>query len=165
MPDNIVLLVALVLPIVAMTILRVNAVMVFLGLCLGEVLVTFVGDDSSVMLNLFSSQRPSELSQSTLRLALLLAPAILTAVFTLFSIKGRGRVLLNIVPAAGAAFLGLVLAVPELSPGARTSIQNGQTWQQLTQAQAMIIGVSALVSLLFFWLQRRSGGHHSKASR
>lgn len=163
MPDNIVLLVALVLPIVAMTILRVNAVMVFLGLCLGEILVTFVGDDSSTMLNLFSSHRPSELSQSLLHLVLLLGPAILTALFTLFSIKGRGRVLMNIVPACGAAFLGLVLAVPELSAGTRATIQNGQTWQRLTQAQAMIIGASALVSLLFFWMQRRSSGKHAKS--
>jgi hypothetical protein len=165
MPDNIVLLVALVAPIVTMTVLRINAVMVFLSLCLGEVLVTFVADDSSIMLNLFSSHRPSELSQSGLRLALLLGPAALTAIFTLFSVKGHGRTLLNIAPAAGAAFLGVVLAVPELSPGLRGSIQSGQTWQQLSQAQALIIGVTALISLLFFWMQRRAGTHHSKSSR
>jgi len=165
MPDNIALLIAFAAPLLVLTILRINAVMVFLSLCLGEVLVKYVADDSSVMLNLFSSHPAGVISKSGLQIVLLLLPAALTSVFMIFSVKGRGRVLLNILPAAATSFVGVLLAVPLLAPGLRDSIEAGNSWQQVTRAQALVVGVSALISLLFLWMQRRSKPAHEKHGR
>ena len=165
MPDNIGLIVAFVAPVVAMTVLRINAVLVFLSLCLGDVLVRHVSDDASVMLSLFSSHKASSVSQSTMQLVILLLPAVLTAIFMVFSIKGRSRVFLNIIPAAGAGFLGLVLAVPLLPQGASQSIQAQAGWQQITHAQALVIGGTAVVGLFFLWAQRRGKDGHEPRHR
>jgi len=165
MPDNIGLIVAFALPVVALTLLRINAVMVFLSLCLGEVLVRFMANDANSMLNLFSSHAPSTVSQSSLKIVLLLLPAVLASLFLLFSVKGRGRVLLNILPAASASFLGIVLAVPLLAPGLRYSMQSHQLWQEFTQAQAMVVGVSAIVCVVFIWMQRSSSGGGKRHGR
>jgi hypothetical protein len=166
MPDNIGLIIAFAVPVLLLTVLRINAVMVFLSLCLGEVLVKYVADDASTMLNLFSSHPASIVSKSMLQLALLIGPAILTGVFMIFSVKGRSKVLLNILPAAGTAFLGVVLAVPLLAPGLRHAIESEQAWHQLTRAQALVLGVSAIISLLFMWTQRHTkSGSHSSRSR
>jgi len=126
------------------------------------VLVQFVGDDATVMLNLFSSRPAGEISKSTLHLALLLLPALCTSVFMLFSVHGRGRVLYNILPAFGATLLGVLLAVPLLGPGVRYAIQAAPAWHTLAHAQAMIVGGTALLSLLFLWMQRHDKGrrHH-----
>jgi hypothetical protein len=93
-----------------------------------------------------------------LHVALLLLPVVLTSIFMLFSVQGRGKVLLNLLPAAGAACLGLLLVEPLLAPGLRHSIEAGPGWHQLTNAQALVVGASALVSLLFLWLQRAAKG-------
>ncbi|HUS26000.1 MAG TPA: hypothetical protein VMY99_01470 [Nevskiaceae bacterium] len=161
MPDNITLLVALVVPVVLFVGLRINAVMVFLSLCLGEVLVRYVSDDANVMLNLFSSHQPGTVSKSTLQIALLLLPAVLTSVFMIFSMHGRMRVVLNVLPAAAASLLGILLAVPLLPPGLRHNLQAQDAWHYLIHAQALIVGVGALTSLLFLWMQR----HHQSERR
>lgn len=165
MPDNITLLIAFAVPLLVLTVLRINAVMVFLSLCLGAVLVRFVASEASIMLDLFSSKAPGQVSKSSLQLILLLLPVALTSAFMVFSVHGRGRTLLNIVPAAATAFLGVVLAVPLLPPGLRYSIESQAAWHQIEQAQALVIGVSALVSLLFLWMQRSRKGAHEKRSR
>ncbi len=165
MPNNIELIAAIVVPIAVLTVLRINAAMVFLSLCLGYVLVQFVANDTDSLIS-FIAPNAGSVSASTLRLGMLLTPVVLTAILMVFSIHGRIRAVLNVLPAVGSALLGLLLAVPLLTPGLRYAIQSQSLWQQINKPQALIVGASAFVSLLFLWTQRRSseklarGKHH-----
>jgi hypothetical protein len=154
MPNNIELVVALVVPLLVLTVLRINAAMVFLSLCLGYVLVTFVANDADSLIS-FLAPDTNSISASSLKLGMLLTPAILTSIFMVFSVRGRTGVTLNILPAAGVSVLALLLAVPLFTPGLRYEVQSLTMWQQINEAQAMIVGASALISLLFLWVHRR----------
>lgn len=156
MPNNIELIAVLVIPIAVLTVLRINAAMVFLSLCLGYVLVQFVANDTDSLINFIAPDQGS-LSASSLRLGMLLTPVILTAVITVFSVRGRIRAFCNVLPAIGVAVLGLLLAVPLFTPGLHYAIQSQSLWPEITRAQPLVIGASALVSLLFLWTQRRQG--------
>jgi hypothetical protein len=149
-------------PIVLMMILRINAALVFLSLCLGDVLVQFVAPDASSFTSLFSGHGlPSD--ENTIKLALLLLPVVLTAVFMIRTVRGGTRLLLNILPSAGAGLLLALLVVPLLSAGLRHNIVLSPLWQQAQRAQDLIVGSSALICLLMLWLQRpKAGGGEGK---
>jgi hypothetical protein len=154
MQQSYVVLGALLAPLVILTILRINAVMVFLGLCLGEVMLKYVGGDANSVLHFLLPHASGNVSSSTLDLTLLLGPAAATAFFMVFSVKGKIRTLINILPAAGASLLGVLLAVPALAPGLRFAIEGQSLWQTMLRAQDLIVGVSALMSLVYLWTQR-----------
>jgi hypothetical protein len=143
-------------PIVLLMILRINAALVFLSLCLGDVLVQFVAGDANSFTNLFSSSHRIQsltTSSSGFKLLLLLFPVVLTAIFMIRTIKGS-RLALNLLPAAGVGLLGGLLVVPLLSAGLSHNIIDSSLWAQAKRAQDIIVGASALVCLLVLWLQR-----------
>jgi hypothetical protein len=164
MPNNIEIIAALVIPLAVLTVLRINAAMVFLSLCLGYVLVQFVANDTDSLIS-FLAPDESSMSATSLRLGMLLTPVVLTAIIMVFSVHGRARTVLNFLPAAGVSVLMLLLAVPLLTPGLRYAIQEQSLWQQINEAQAMIVGISAFISLVFLWTQRRSSEHLGHGKR
>lgn len=153
MPHNIELFVALLTPFIILTALRINAAMVFLSVCLGYVLVELVAKDADSLISFLAPQADS-ISRTSWQLLMLFTPVVLTAVMMIWSIKGRVRVLLNMLPAAAASVLMLLLAIPLLTPGLRHAIQTQTLWSEINQAQAMIVGLGAFTSLVFLWLQR-----------
>ena len=161
MSYDLILILALALPALVFVTLRVNAAMVFLSVCLGLVLVDHVATQAIDMLGLFTPKQHSA-SQATINLALLLAPAIVTSVVTAFSVHGRVRVTLNLVPALAASMLAVLLAVPLLSRGLAFNLMSQPTWRILSNAEALVIGAGALVSLFFLWTQRRNFRKHGK---
>jgi len=152
------------IPIVLMVILRINSALVFLSLCLGDVLVQFVAPDANSFFQLFSAKVPSRLDtgNDNLKLVLLLFPVVLTAIFMIRTISGKGKLLLNILPAAGVGLLGALLIVPLLPPGLSHNIVGSELWDQVQKAQNLIVGASALTCLLVLWLQRPHAGKHGK---
>lgn len=142
----------LAVPVVLMTVLRINASLVFLSVCLGSVLVRFVGPDALDLMRLFGS-KSSTLTESTLQLILLLVPVVLTLLFMIRSVKG-GKLVFNVLPAAGASFLLLLLVEPLLSPGLIGTLTSSPLWSQIERSQALVVGASALLCLMFLWLQR-----------
>lgn len=156
------------LPVLILLLLRVNATLVFLSLCLGSVLVQYVAPDTRSFIALFSSHGASvsSTSDNTIKLVLLLLPVVLTTVFMIRTVRGKGKLVLNALPAVGVGLLGALLIVPLLSAGLRHNIVLSDLWQQVEKAQVLIVGSSALVCLLVLWLQRpKTGGegkHHGK---
>lgn len=146
-------------PVVLLMLLRVNAALVFLSLCLGNVLVQFVGGDAHSLLTLFSKTGHSvNAADSTVRLVLLLLPVVLTFVFMIRTVQGHGKLLLNLLPAAGVGLLGALLAVPLLPGGVSHNVTSSSLWDQAQRAQTLIVGASALVCLFVLWLQRPKTG-------
>lgn len=159
MPHNLILILALAVPALAIAVLRLNGAMMFLSLCLGSVLVQYVGTNTNDLLDLISP-RAGNFSKGTIDLALLLLPAVVTGVVTIFSTSGRLRILLNILPAIATSSLAVMLAVPLLSPQLAAGIEREQLWRIISHAESIIVSSGALVSLLALWTQRRSFKGH-----
>ncbi len=153
------------IPVIVLMVLRINAAIVFLSLCLGSVLVRFVGGETKSMVNLFAGSKV--LSNTNVSLALLLLPAVFTAAVMIGTLRGKMGLLLNLLPAISAGLLAVLLAEPILSPGLRGSIGATAVWHDVVRAQVLVVGIGSFVSLLFLWMQRpkRSGGEKQKHGR
>lgn len=166
MTPQVVLAAIVIVPVILLMVLRVNAALVFLSLCLGDVLVQFVAPDASTITSAFSAHLPqaSSANNNTVSLVLLLLPVILTVLFMIRTIHSKGRLLLNLLPAAGVGLLGALLVVPLLPSGLSHNIINSSLWLGAQKAQDLIVGGSALVCLLAIWFQRPKGheGKHGK---
>jgi hypothetical protein len=144
-------------------VLRINAAIVFLSLCLGDVLVQFVAGDTNSFMTMFLATKSHAVSSintssTTVKLVLLLFPVVLTAVIMIKTVKGA-KLILNILPAAGVGLLGGLLVVPLLANGLSANIIKSSLWTQAQRSQDLIVGASALTCLLVLWLQRpKSGG-------
>lgn len=140
------------LPVIVLALLRVNAAIIFLSLCLGSVLVQFMGSDAASFAELFSASK--NVSTYLVSAILLALPAAFTTVVMIRTIRGGVRLALNLIPAVAVGVVGLLLIEPLLSPGTRGAIAGTTLWHDLQRAQSLVVGVSTLASLLFLWFQR-----------
>lgn len=157
-----------VIPAVLLMVLRINAALVFLSLCLGNILVQFVASDASTWLTTFSSSHTTTVvttTNSNIKIALLLLPAVLTAIFMIRTVQDSARLVLNLLPAAGVGLLGALLVVPLLAPGTSHNIVASPLWWQAQQSENLIVGGSAIVCLVVLWMQRPKTGHHKHHKR
>jgi hypothetical protein len=158
-----------VIPAAVLMLLRINAALVFLSLCLGNVLVQFVASDASSWLTTFSSSHTTTVvttTNSNIKLALLLLPAALTALFMVRTVQSSSRLLLNLLPSVGVGLLGALLVVPLLSPNASHNIIASPLWWHAQQTENLIVGGSAIVCLIVLWMQRpHAGGKKSHKSK
>jgi hypothetical protein len=166
MSPDILLAATVVAPVLFLMVLRINAALVFLSLCLGSVLVQFVAPDVNSFMTVFSAHAPHTDAPDNLivQLVLLLAPAALTAIFMIRTVKGHGRLLLNVLPAAGVGLLGVLLVIPLLSQDIADNLTSASLWPQVERSQNLIVGGSAVICLLVLWMQRpKTGGEkHGK---
>lgn len=155
-------------PVILLLLLRVNATLVFLSLCLGDVLTQFVAGDANDLVGLLSASNAQvhiSSSNNTLKIILLLLPVVLTTVFMIRTVRGKVRLMLNVLPAAGVGLLGALLIVPLLPPGLAHNIIGSTLWDQVHRAQDLIVGATALVCLLVLWLQRPKTGHSEEKGK
>lgn len=155
-------------PVAVAVLFRVNAAVLFMSLCVGAVLVQYVAGDTNAFIATVGG-RSHSISESTIRLALLLAPPLLTAVFMFHSIHGHLRRLLNILPAIGTGLLTALLIRPLLSPAFQRTLESSVYWHQLVRAQTLVVITGAIFSLVFLWIQRhgnkeRGSRYHSKST-
>lgn len=139
-------------PAVILFLLRANAALVFLSLCLGSILVRFVGPDAQSFVGLFTKSQ--NISHSTIQLGLLFLPVVVTSLVMIRSVRGLPRALMNVIPSLAVGLVGLLLAEPYLPGGIQHSLIQTSVWHQLLRGQDLVVGVSALIGLLFLWLQR-----------
>ena len=152
-------------PIAIIVVLRINAAILFMSLCVGEVLVQYMAGDTSSFVTTLSSVHGNQIADSTVKLILLLIPPVLTALFLFHSVHSGTKAILNIFPAIGVGLLTALLVKPLLSATYQHTLERSSLWHQLSQAQTLVVGASALLSLLFLWLQHygsRQRGHSTK---
>lgn len=149
-------------PVVVLMVLRINATLVFLSLCLGYVLMQFLGPDAKSFAETFMSH--TTLSTNVMKLVLLLFPVVFTSLFMIFTVRGV-KLALNVLPALAVGCLGVLLVVPLLPPGTSHAITDMSLWHQAVRLQALIVGAGALISLLFLWLQRPRRGGDEKGKK
>ena len=155
------------IPVMLLMVLRVNAALVFLSLCLGAVLTRFLGPDTDSLLNLFSTHTSKTItaSHTTAQLALLAIPVVITILFMIKSVPKGLKLALNVLPAAGVGLLAALLAVPLLPESTSNAIVATGLWQQAQRAQDLIVGVSALITLFALLSLRPKASHEEKHSK
>ena len=142
-------------PVLALMMLRINATLVFLSLCLGYVVMQFLGADAQSFAETFMTH--ATLSTNIMKLVLLLFPAVFTMVFMIRTVRG-GKLVLNILPSLAVGCLTVLLVVPLLPPGLSHAIASTAVWQQAERLQSLVVGAGALLSLLFLWMLRPKHG-------
>lgn len=157
MPPLVLLAIMAAVPLILIFVLRINAAIVFLSLCLGSVLVRFVNDDAHQMLTMFSGNKA--LAGYGITLGLLLLPAVLTMFMMIGTVRGKTKVVLNLLPAIAVSALGILLAVPLMSPGLKGAIELSPIWKDLVRAEVLIVGAGAFIALFFLMLQRPKRHH------
>jgi hypothetical protein len=140
-----------VVPIVVLFVLRVNAALVFLSLCLGDILVQFVGKNAATIIS--NTGRNVQVTGTAIDLGLLVAPAVITTVLMVKTVNGHKK-LLNLLPAAGTGLLTALLVVPLLSSNLANNILQSKPWHDIQSIQSGIVAASALICLFFLLLQR-----------
>jgi hypothetical protein len=148
--------------------LRVNAAIAFLSLCLGNLLVQFVSPDANQFLALFSAHVPKgvDAGNATIKIILLLLPLVCTSIFLMRTIKGRGRLAINLLPSIGTGLVLSLLVTPLLPENLSHSVIQSGLWAQIKQSEDLVVGLSAVACLFVLMLQRPKSGHdkekHSK---
>ncbi|HEY4964338.1 MAG TPA: hypothetical protein VIH90_06630 [Candidatus Saccharimonadales bacterium] len=153
-------------PALALILLKVNAVLVYLTLCLGAVLSQFVSNNSQLNSFVVKSSMVNKYlgGSSNIRLGLVIIPPILTAIFMIRTAKGH-KLSINIVTSLAVGLLALFLVVPLLPISISTSISTSSLWNQLSKYEGMIVGLSSVLVLVLLILHRSkmsSGGSHNK---
>lgn len=156
-----VLLIGLIaVPIILLLVLQVSAALVFLSLCLGDVLVQFTSHDAAAIFA--GAGTSAKLTSSYLDLGLLLVPAALTMLFMIKTTHTKYKKIMNILPAAGVGLLSALLVVPLLPSGQAHNVMQTSTWHNIQQFESGIVALSALVCLFFLLLQRPKGSSEDK---
>lgn len=150
-------------PALLLIILRINAAIVFLSLCLGSVLVQFVGKDTSSFLNLFSTSKL--VMHFGASLLLLLLPVVFTMIIMIGTVRGKFGFFMNILPAIAVGVVGLLIAEQYFTAGLQGAVSSTTAWNDLQKVQTLVVGVSAIVSLLFLWLQRPKKSHKDEGGK
>jgi len=148
-------------PVAVLMALRVNAVMVFLSLCLGQVLVQFVAGDASDVIGILALGTGKS-SPEAISLVLLLLPAVFTTLIMMRTVKGNFKLAMNFLPALSVGVLGLLLAEPHFTQALQNSIEVSEGWNWVNKLETIVVGVSAIMSILFLWLQRPKPHHEDK---
>lgn len=138
-------------PLVITYLLKSNAALGFLTLCLSFVLSTSIIGDLKHLL----SQVNLTVAQSTLGIILLVVPLLITLLITRSSSRRKGlKFWLQLAVAlCVGGFLALSLG-PIMAHSSELDISSSQFWDQLQNIQLLIIGLGAILSLALIW----SGG-------
>ena len=163
MPPEVILGAMILVPAAVLMLLRVNAALVFLSLCLGDVLVQFVTPDANSFLQLFSAHDSADSGNDNAKIILLLLPVILTTIIMARTVHNKLRLVLNVFPSLGVGLLGTLLVVPLLPPDLSGNIIGSQMWTEIQHFQNWIVGHTAAMCLLLLWLQRPKHAKHKSS--
>jgi hypothetical protein len=158
------LAVAIGVPFLILMVLRINATLVFLSLCLGNLLVQFVGNDAHSVMALASKAGTTSPGQTYVKLGLLLLPVVLTALFMIKSVKGP-KLVWNALPAIAFGLVFTLLLVPLLPAHDAHMLTSSTAWGQFLRLQTLIVGSGTLICLLFLWMQRPKHSKEDKHSK
>jgi hypothetical protein len=141
-------------PVLLITLLRVNGAIAFMSLCLGSVLVTYTSSDVDTVFTSFQKHNALVTNQ-WVQLALLVLPFLLTILFTRASVKGAKQVT-NVLPALATGLLVALLTVPLLPAELQRNIHSTEAWHQLSSLQTAVILGGAFFSLVFLLFTHRT---------
>lgn len=142
----------LLIPVIGLYVLRVNAVPVYLALCLGYVAMVFGAGNANLLVTQGSRLLPANTS---INLIFLVLPAIVTTVLSIRSAKGKNRII-NLLPSIALGFAAVILITPQLPKTLAGSIYSTGYWSTIKSYETTIMLFSSLVILIFLWLSLKN---------
>jgi hypothetical protein len=151
--NEIILIAIIAVPALLLFWYQINASIIFLSLCLGYVLMQFVSPDAHELLALFSAHVARGIDAGNIwpRIILLLLPPLLTSLSLTKSVKGNKKYL-NILPGLGVGLLLAMILSPIFPFHLANNIIKSELWLELKKHQAIIVGLSGLVSVIMIWM-------------
>lgn len=141
-----------VLPPVVTLLFRSNGVLVFLSVCMGSVLATYIASDASNVIS--GASRPSVLTtMQWTQLGLLIAPVPFVLFFSRKKLKGLKLFLGTIAAGAGGGLLAL-LTVPYMTAAQQAVIKSSELWRELNNLEAAFIIAGASIAILHIFITR-----------
>ncbi len=132
--------------------LRSNGMLVFLSVCMGSVLATYVAGDASSVI--YGASRSNVLTtMQWTQLGLLVIPVVLTLFLSRKKVKGL-KLFLGVIAAAAAGGLLALLAVPYLSADQQSTIESTELWRELNNLETAAIITGASTTVLYFFMTR-----------
>lgn len=164
---NILLLIVVAAVAAVLLIARTNAALVFFALCSGSVLVQFANKNMAYVnghLNTHLLPHGYTVSQPSLLIAILLAPAIIVAVLAKHN-NGPTKWPIQVFPALATGILGVLFTAPLLSSSLQSDITKNKFWNILEQYQIPIVALCVIVALVILILDTytHSTKKHHKA--
>lgn len=160
MDGTIILAVIVFAPLVVLTLLRANAAVAFLALCLGSVLGGFVSKDLVNALTGYIAP-PTDITDTIAALILLWLPVVLVAIFMMKTIAPKQRVI-NALPALAVGLLGVLLTVPFLSVDLQSQIRATEWYGYIETYKAIVVIVGTVVSLGLLRMRKHGDAHPKK---
>jgi len=134
-------------PVVLTFLLKSNAALSFLALCVGFVLSTSVIGDLKQLL----SEMNLSVTNSTLAISLLVLPLVLTLLLTRKSNTKGLKLWLQLLAALGTGGL-LALSVAPVINASWLDLSKSDVWDNILKIQSGIVGAGALLSFALVWL-------------
>ena len=145
-------------PIALILLFRSNAAIIFLSLCVGDLLVHYVGTDA---ITAASNRVSANNLPSIVQIGLLLLPAFLSLLLLRKSVS-PSKLPLNVVAAVGVGLVTAILVVPLLPGGVQANVVNNVWWTRAAPYQKWVIAGGSAVALIGVWFARGGSRAHSK---
>ena len=145
-----------------LVVFRTNAGVVFFSVCAGSVLASQLGSDASLISS--TVVKDGDLNKSIAYIALIVLPALLSAIFLRGSVTSSKSVF-NILPSVAVGALLALLIVPQLPPGVSGQALDSSAWGKLQDFQPIILVGGVISSVLMLYATHRHGGKHKKHKR
>ncbi len=147
-------------PTLTVLLLRANGGIIFLSVCLGSILATYVAGDTTSVVT--AAGKGSGLAAlQWVELSLLFLPVVLAIVLTRKKAKGLTLIMSASAAVAAGGLLAL-LAVPYMSPDVQSSIKATAVWHQLDNLQTLLIIVGSVLTFLQLFLARTKPAEKGK---
>lgn len=159
MPYEIIIGAVIALIAIILLVLRTNSGVVFFSVCAGSVLATQLGDEASLISS--TVIKDGDLNKSIVSVALIILPAILSAIFMRGSV-GTGKFIFNLLPSIAVGGLLALLVVPLLPASTSSQILTSDAWSKLQHYQPIILVVGVISSIVLLWFTQKSGKKDKK---
>lgn len=144
------------LPVLNAVLLRVNAIVLFTSIAIGNFLLLYLSDDVILAVNAFTKAPNVTM---IVQLTLLLLPVVLAFIFMRKTI-GRGAFLLHVVPIIGCGLSLALLALPIFSGEVQAQVFGLEYGNILKNSQDLVLSITAIMVLLLMFHSNR--GHDDK---
>jgi len=139
------------LPVILAFVMRVNAVLLFFAVMSGGLLVSFMGDDATLVLGAFVR---GEAASMYAQLLLLYLPVGLT-LFVVRKSLTTAKILLNVPAIILCGMVLGILAMPLFTTGLQAELLATEPGSILQHFKDDIIGLTVLINLVLMWLYFR----------
>lgn len=155
------IIVGVVIAVIALllTAMRANAGVVFFSVCAGSVLSTQLGSEASLLSS--TVVKDGDLNKSIAYIALIVLPALLSAIFLRGSVT-PSKSLFNLFPSVAVGALLTLLVIPLLPQEVSAELLDSSAWGALQDYQPLILVGGVLSSIILLWLTHKAGGSHKK---